>query len=238
MGKRKKGNCIFCLTRPATENEHVLPKSWYPSTTPATVQFLTVPVCGICADEFEAAERAFKNRILFGLSPSNPDAASAIEAFQRSWQANKAPSPNEAVRRAATLLKISREIRFVVRAPDSPAPLRLEIPISTPAGLHIKATPVYPLARSITAKICEKLVRGLHYHEARVPLPVDTPIAFQWVRNLDLSTQASIKHLPLNDSLAPGLRYRVRREEDCSFWVFHLWGQVDLAAFAGRPPPD
>lgn len=238
MGKRKKGNCIFCLSRPATEKEHVFPRSWYPSTTPPSVQYVTAPVCDVCADEFEIAERKFSFPVLMGMDPSNPDVASVMDGLRRSWQFDKAPSIRESVYRAAKLKSIARQIKYVVRPPNTPAPWRLEVPVRTPAGLLVKASPALELDHEVAVKICEKFVRGLHYNETKVPLPIDTPILFQWLKRLAFDVRASIEQLPLNNLLAPGLRYRVRREDNCSFWVFYLWGQVEFVAFAGTPTPD
>lgn len=243
MGKLKKargsqGDCIFCLSRPAREAEHVFPKSWYPSTTPPTVQRLTVPVCEICADEFEAAERAFKEPILMGLDPTHPDVAGVFDHLRRSWQFDKAPSLKESVRRAATLRRLSRQVKYLVDSPNASSPWRLRVPTRTPAGLHVMASPALHLERPVAKKICEKFVRGLHFRDVGTPLPADTPILFQWGKDFDPPTRASFNQLQLNNSLAPGLRYRVLREGDSSFWFFHLWGQVEFAAFVGRPPPE
>lgn len=242
MGKRKKAKgpqttCIFCLARPATEKEHVFPKSWYPSTTPATVQFLTVPVCGFCNDDFEVAERTFSTAILMGMDPKNPAVASVMETFQRSWQFEKANSPKEISRRASRLRSLSRKIKYVMRSPNKPAPWRFAVPVVTPAGLHVMASPALRLEHAVTVKICEKLVRGIHYHETGIPLPVNTPIKTLWGKDFPPEFRSSVRRIPPNERLAPGLIYRVLRDDSRSIWVFYIWGQVELAVFAGNPPP-
>src|SRR5262245_48232604 len=109
--------CVFCLERPATEVEHVLPKSWYPSTTPGTVQRLTVPVCRPCNVDFARAEHAFKIPVLMGLDPGHPEVAGVAEAFSRSWQPKKATTAKEARYRERQLQSISRKIKYVMRPP-------------------------------------------------------------------------------------------------------------------------
>jgi len=243
MGKRKKRNksdtiCIFCLARPSEEGEHVFPKSWYPSTTPPTVQRVVVPVCGICADEFEVAERKFSLPLLTMLDTANPDGASVVETLQRSWQFERAPSLKESVRRIQRHQSIMRQIKYKVRSPDNPSPWQFYVPVRSPAGLHVMAAPTLTLEHKVTAKICEKFVRGLHYHELGVPLPIETPIKVRWPDDLNPEFRAAYRQLPLNSSLAPGLRYRVIRDDKSSFWVFYLWGQIEFTAFAGKMPSE
>jgi hypothetical protein len=228
--------CIFCLERPATEAEHVLPKSWYPSTTQTTVQYLTVPVCGICADDFERAERAFKLPVLMGLDPRHPDVAGVMEAFRRSWQFDKAPTLKESVYRAGRLRKISRQVKFVMRSPDTPSPWRLEVPVRTPAGLHVMASPALHLEQKVSARICEKFVRGLHFGDFDTPVPAGAPIEFFWARDIGPEARAEFYKIPVNNRLAPGLRYRVLKDGDLSVWLFLLWGQMEFGARVGKPP--
>ncbi|WP_147443752.1 hypothetical protein [Corallococcus sicarius] len=223
--------CVFCLNCPASEAEHVLPKSWYPSTTPKTVQRVTVPVCGVCADEFEKTERAFKIPLLMGLEPNHADMAGVYEAFKRSWQFDKASSHKEAGHRAGLFRKMSRQVRFVVR----PAPSRLEVPVRTPAGLYIKASPAMTLDRNVAARICEKFAKGFHFNDYGTPIPASTPIGFFWGKDVAPEVRASFLPVPVNGRLAPGLRYRVLKEGDCSIWLFLLWGQVEFGALVGKP---
>src|ERR1035437_6096748 len=55
--KSPKGGCVHCLrfTDDITR-DHVFPDSWYPESTPATVQRWTVPCCQPCNKELGVVE--------------------------------------------------------------------------------------------------------------------------------------------------------------------------------------
>jgi len=227
--------CVFCQSRAATEDEHVFPKSWYPTTTPLTVQRLTVPVCGICADDFEKAERAFALPIIMGLDSDHPDMAGVAHGFGRSWQFESAANAKDAKHRADRLRRMWREVQFVVPPGDDPEPNRPKVCARTLAGLHVTASPAFPLERKAEMRIAEKFVRGFYYRDFGTPLPATTEVRFFWGNVLDPASRAELYKLRLNESLAPGLRYRVATDRGRSLWLFLLWGQCEFGAVAGAP---
>lgn len=227
--------CVFCLSRKAKEGEHVFPKSWYPTTTPSTVQRLTVPVCRVCADEFEKAERAFALPLLMGLDGGHPDMAGVADRLRRSWQCENAANAKDAKHRADRLRRMWREVQFVVPPADDLEPNRPKVRVRTLAGLHITASPAFPLERKAEMRIADKFVRGFHYRDFGRPLPATSKVEFCWAKALSPALCAELQESPMNESLAPGLRYwRFVTDPGWSLWLFRLWGQCDFCGIA-RP---
>jgi hypothetical protein len=224
---------VFCLARPAKEGEHVLPKSWYPSTTPETVQRVIVPVCTVCADEFEKAERAFAHPLLMAIEPTSPEVVGVSQAFQRSWQFDRAPTDREARHRAGRLRKLAREMKFVPTPTDGR--VYPQVPGRTPDGKEISVSPAFEIPGSVRQRIAEKFARGFHFAECREPLPLAADITFFWGGQLHAVLQAGLAKMPINDRLAPGLYYRVMRDGEWALWSFLLWGHFHFGAIVRLP---
>lgn len=74
---------IHCLAAPGEEQDHVLPRSWYPDGTDPKVQRLTVPSCKACGAKLKIAEEMKKRRdriesIMRRVQPIVPSPAEAI----------------------------------------------------------------------------------------------------------------------------------------------------------------
>jgi hypothetical protein len=224
---------VFCITRPAEEGEHVMPKSWYPSTTPQTVQRVVVPVCGVCADEFEKAERAFRDPLLMASEPDHPDVVGVAQAYQRSWQFDQASTARDARHRAGRLRKMATEIKFVATPKDGGNYPQFVARIDD--GRYVSVSPAFEIAPAARKRIAEKFVRGFHFGECGEPLPLATEILFFWGKDLPTDVRAEFAKIPINERLAPGLRYRVWREGVHAVWLFLLWGQFEFGALVRMP---
>ncbi|HYO65153.1 MAG TPA: hypothetical protein VEU33_03640 [Archangium sp.] len=211
----------------------MMPKSWYPSTTPPTVQRVTVPVCESCADEFEKAERAFAHPLLMAIDADHLDAVGVAQKYQRSWQFDKASKPSDARHRAGRLRKIEREMKFVLTPTDGRVYPRFVG--RTAGGLYVSASPAFNLDPAARKRIAEKFVRGFHFAECDEPLPLAAEIGFFWGNDLPADVRAELAKLPINERLAPGLRHRAWRDGTQAVWLFLLWGQIEFGALVRMP---
>jgi hypothetical protein len=76
----KTVRCIHCLKlTEAPEADHVFPDSWYPDSTPPTVQRWTAPSCPECNRKLGQLEKDLLIRLVLGTDP-NSDAASGLAA--------------------------------------------------------------------------------------------------------------------------------------------------------------
>jgi hypothetical protein len=146
--KRRLRNkhCAYCGA-PAPETvDHVIPNELYPpSKSKSTVQRLTVPACSKCNQSWSDDEPHFRTILALAGEPNT--------VVRELWEG-----------------KINRSLR------DVDGPRRLEDvwnqmrPIETSAGLRHK---IYPASDERFLKVMRKIVRGLHYHERRSPVPDD-----------------------------------------------------------------
>jgi 5-methylcytosine-specific restriction endonuclease McrA len=77
---QKQGRCVHCLRlSDAITADHVPSRSWYPDTTPETVQRWTVPACPECNNHLGQLEKDLLIRLALCIDPHSP-AASGIAA--------------------------------------------------------------------------------------------------------------------------------------------------------------
>lgn len=72
------GRCIHCLrVTDSITADHVFPSSWYPDTTPTTVQRWTAPSCPECNSELGKLEKDLLVRLILCVNPKS-EAASGL----------------------------------------------------------------------------------------------------------------------------------------------------------------
>lgn len=77
---RTKGKCVHCLRLSSTiTHDHGLPDSWYPDSTPASVQRWTAPSCAKCNGELGRLERDLLIRLVLCIDPKK-EAVSGLAA--------------------------------------------------------------------------------------------------------------------------------------------------------------
>src|SRR3989442_6875773 len=76
----KLERCVHCLLMTdSPEADHVFPKSWYPDSTPETVQRWTVPSCPKCNRTHGQLEKDLFLRMIFCVD-SKSEAATGLAA--------------------------------------------------------------------------------------------------------------------------------------------------------------
>src|SRR5882757_1903236 len=78
MGAKPK-RCVHCLRLKVSEDDHVFAFSWYPDTTPTTVQRWTAPSCPRCNRTFGELETDLLARLIGCVDPK-AEAASGLHA--------------------------------------------------------------------------------------------------------------------------------------------------------------
>jgi 5-methylcytosine-specific restriction endonuclease McrA len=77
--------CVHCLRETdATTKDHVFPSSWYPDSTPETVQRWTVPSCTDCNTFLGKLETDLLVRLALCLEPASASAAGISSKALRS----------------------------------------------------------------------------------------------------------------------------------------------------------
>jgi hypothetical protein len=126
--------CINCSTRPADTNDHVPPRSWFPSSLP-NLQRVKVPCCTPCDTTFAAAERAFVRFLAMGIGTEVPLFKEVAERVVRSFTPAAGAEKGNEAERIAQAEAIARRLVFVPWRPGAPV-----VHFRTPEGVLVPAT--------------------------------------------------------------------------------------------------
>jgi len=225
--------CVHCMEAPSEENDHVLPRAWYPDGTDPRVQRLTVPACRSCGAKLKKAEEQTALMIVMtrGFDRDHEAALGVYERIRKSWNAIAAKTAREREKRADRLYSILGRAHLVVPAPHEGVGA-VRVPVRTPSGLIVNAAVALRFRSDDFAAVVGKFVRGLHYHRQGVPLPARTSItAFNPPSEVVTELLAAS-----GGSLSEALHYRVASDEAGRMvWCFLLWGQVNIGGVVELP---
>lgn len=162
-----KDRCVHCLrVSDDLTADHVIPNSWYPDTTPATVQRWTVPSCRQCNRALGQLEKDLLIRLVLCVDPKSRAASGlAAKVFRSLGLDADGLSDNEKAHREKLRIKIRSEMMSQTEVAGKPGKIpRLGPPedqaaewaIVIPwAGLSIMAEKI---ARGCEHKIKDRLV--------------------------------------------------------------------------------
>jgi len=152
--------CVHCLLETdATTKDHVFPSSWYPDSTPETVQRWTVPSCTDCNKFLGKLETDLLVRLALCLDPASAAAAGISSKALRSLGLDVDDlAPKEKEHRDKRRAKIKAELFPRAEGSETPG----AIPgLSRPVGEGKQfALPIPWAALSI---IAEKIARGCEF---------------------------------------------------------------------------
>lgn len=141
--------------------DHVFPDSWYPESTPASVQRWTVPSCEACNGKFGAMEKEVFVRLALCIDPRKAAAAGISKKALRSFGvgADAALDEEEKRKRKALMAKVFKDAKPYSRdvephllpgiGPHPELPAEQQLQISLPAAELIE--------------VGEKIGRGCEY---------------------------------------------------------------------------
>jgi hypothetical protein len=163
MAKRPKpGKCVHCLKDPVERNwDHVLPKSWYPDTSPADLYKWQIPSCIPCNSALGAIEEEFLRLVSLGLDPTDKASRSIVEKSLRSMNPDAAESDRDRNIRAALRRRVRSEILQGNAIPqDGTYP-----GMGEKWGRRREEQVAIPIPADSVRRIAEKIIRGIFYVE-------------------------------------------------------------------------
>jgi hypothetical protein len=236
----------------------VFPAAWYPSITPSKIQRRTVPCCAGCNERLHDAEDAVVLDLLFICNPGLPEIAGVQENVSRAWKPQHARDPHDQKHRAGKTLKILRTMEWPAAVVGAPL-----VFVQKPGSIYRPASPARSIDKKAMRVVIEKFIRGLHYLQIKKVLrdpnphppdldpllPLDTAFQYSLLPNqlirlvdprLTLNDFApelieELRKSPVSAMFGPGFLYRCLRTPQASMWLFRLWGQLELVAFAYPP---
>jgi hypothetical protein len=154
-----KGRCVHCLRfSEDITSDHVFPDSWYPESTPATVQRWTVPCCRLCNEQFGTLESDLLVRLALCLDPEAEAAKGISENALRSLGIDAGElALKEREHRENRRLKLKAEFIRVTGGDHLPGVI---------PGIAQEPAPgeyVVPIPWAGLAIIAEKIARGCEY---------------------------------------------------------------------------
>jgi len=213
--------CVHCLRLTETpQADHVFPDSWYPDSTPATVQRWTVPSCPECNSKLGQLEKDLLIRLGLCIDPKSEAASGLASRVFRSLGLDVDGLPEK-----------EQSIRDKLRAK-----LRSEfIPYSEIAGQPGKipglgppdesAEWVFVVPWAALSIIAEKIARGCEYRLAR--RLVEPPYAVRtFVTESGVVPEPFASHVKLVD-FGPGCKIRrvfVSEDPNVVLYWISIWG--------------
>ena len=141
------------------DDDHVFPKSWYPSTTDLALEKWTVPSCISCNKNHGKNEEDLLIRLCLCLDRTDPNCAGIVEKGLRAINPSFARNERDRTHRLGKLQKIMREILVGDAIPDHGAhPDFTEFP-----GIPRQNQVAIQISEASIKKLGEKIIRGIYY---------------------------------------------------------------------------
>lgn len=223
MAKSTPGRCVHCLREiEAITDDHLFPRSWYPTTTPQNLEKWKFPACGPCNREYGKLEEEL--RLLFAacLDPKAEAAAGIWARALDSINPAKARDPLDAMKRKSARNRFLKRVRDA--DPSWANDALPEIHPDRPKGGLALLVPAKE-----THKFIEKLVRGTIYLTERRYIEQNQEVTVSLLRSED--SQPIVTLLEQFGELyerGPGIRIRKAVAQEArtnALFVFDIWDQ-------------
>lgn len=157
------GTCVHCLQEFEIRNwDHVLPRSWYPDSTPHDLEKWQIPTCKKCNSEYGKLEEELLVLLAFSVTRDEEKSKGIYERALRSVDPSAGKDQRDRRARKARLENIQR---VMLHGEDIPSEgiypglgERWGRPRSEQVALIIPEEHI--------RKFCEKIVRGINYIES------------------------------------------------------------------------
>ncbi|MBN1569637.1 MAG: hypothetical protein JXA73_17465 [Acidobacteria bacterium] len=218
------GRCVHCLrSSEVLEADHVFPNSWYPDSTPATIQRWTVPSCPECNRKLGQLEKDLLIRLMLCVDPKLEAASGLHTKVFRSLgiDADDLPKREQAIR-----AKLRERVKSEMIPKDTVSELPGKIPGLGPSDAESPWS--LPIPWAGLSIIIEKIVRGCEYRlrQRYIELPygirtfVDQP--YDVLREPYESATTTI-------DFGPGCRIKrvfAREDPDVVLYWIIIWGTL------------
>lgn len=164
------GICVYCLGNfPRLTDDHVLPRSWYPATTPANLAKPQVPCCQPCNHRFSGIEKDLLLRIAHCFGWHDLRAAGVPRQALRAIDPSAASTERERQYRERLRKRLYQEIGKTSAGPV-PEGARIVPGFEPEPGADTSVR--IPLAGESLFQFALKLVRGMtHWDTKRLVTP-------------------------------------------------------------------
>jgi hypothetical protein len=221
-------NCVYCrrgYPRTQLTRDHVIAGSWYPQSTPRTVQRITALSCRSCNTErYSAAESYLLLRLSACVDPLNFAASGVWEQAKQAIDADLATTDRERTHRQVAWEAFNRDIAEIATPPAEGL-----LP-SFSANFEIGSRTLVRIQADKLNYVIEKWALGIHSYVWKEPASEDAEISVMHLSEEDVRNifQEAGPHWRSIDK-GPGVqvRYLADRQgsERSSLYEFKIWGQ-------------
>ncbi len=223
MAKSAPGRCVHCLQHvDALTADHLFPRSWYPTTTPTTLEKLKFPACGPCNKEYGRLEEDLRLLLAACVDPKSDAAAGIWAKAYDSISPDKARSELDKIKRQNAQKRFLKRVREV-----DPSMARSAIPeihSDRPKGGLALVVPAKETHRFI-----EKLIRGTIYLTEGRFIEQDQEVTVSLLRPEDGDPIVRlVEQFGELSELGPGIRIWKAVAQDAktnSLFIFDIWDQ-------------
>lgn len=223
MAKSTPGRCVHCLQEvDAITNDHLFPRSWYPTTTPQNLEKWKFPACGPCNRAYGKLEEELRLLLAACIDPKGDAGAGIWAKAVDSMDPTKARGALDAIKRKSTRKRFLKRVRQA--DPSSTNGVLPEIHVDRPKGELALLVPA-----EATHKFIEKLVRGTIYLTERRYIEQHQEVTVSVLAPED--SQPIVTLLEQFGELyerGPGIRIRKAVAQDArtnALFVFDIWDQ-------------
>ena len=232
------GRCIHCGQLLAEEtDDHVFPASWYPDSTPQSVQRWKAPSCRACNGNSGKKEQELFIRLALCVDPRKIEAAGISSKLARTFGVGEGISPADRQKRRAFRDRILSEAKPISRETLNHIVPGLgphaEFPIETQREIGIPGQLIHDVAR--------KIVRGCEFwlSDGRI---IDPPYELDVYMVHPEEVPGIVRMFDSMSDITLGPGFRVRRaavKEDplTAMYQVEIWGTWTLY-FTILPPED
>ncbi len=225
--------CVHCL-EPLEDRtaDHLLPHSWYPTSTPSSVQRATFPSCKACNVSHGAIEDRLRSSLVLALDPSAEAAKGLVQSVRRSMDPERGRNDNDRRLREARRNQVFQQ---VLRA-DEVEECSILPGLGPRPGTPVKDQVALTVEPKDVHALVEKLVRGITYIDTGLYIGPSHEILAVTLdaRELDELKTAMRSH-GATTTLGPGLLYEVARSPEdplAAWYVFRIWQSLTLPALS------
>jgi hypothetical protein len=156
------GRCVHCLRYTDKKTrDHVFPDSWYPDSTPTTIQRWTVPGCPLCNRKFGELETNMLGRLALCFDPESEATSGLADKVLRSLGLDAGKDEPDKEHRDNRRAKLRSELlphSYVAGRPEAIVGNLAPLP-GTPEAEQV----VIIIPWASFAMMAEKIVRGCEY---------------------------------------------------------------------------
>lgn len=113
--------CVYCLAEfDKLTTDHVIPRSWYPKTTPENLEKYQAPVCRECNNKYSRLEAELLTVFALCTPPETAATKGVVEPVMRSLKPQLASTDREREHRMKKIVKLQKNMRIYEDYKDIP----------------------------------------------------------------------------------------------------------------------